>query len=457
MVGVAVAAVLALLCPAADGQVVPAAVPPPSNLPPAINQLLGDPLGAIPPLAVPPGAGPDLGKKLVKVVEDEVGSNPLDAVALPPAAGPANGLQTPSLEKVEAMVAGLAAPGPGPGAGNGPVKNGGPPGAFVKQTPGGLPAGLAKFLGVVAGPPAGGAGGMSAAAPASRASTNLATPASSHPVSVAGATRHGAATAAPAVGASVDRQRLASATTPATPARPLGTPAAHPVAASGPAPPSQPLAPAAKVLAPPPGPPGPLDATPSLLVGGFALLGILARIIFGLPLVNRMRRAQLLKHETRLAMLALVRARPGIHFNEIARELGLARGLAAHHLHAMEAAGLVTKSGVRAYSCYFADPEDAALEDAARALKAAKARRVFSTVLRHPGVSVAQACERADVSRRMFTYHASRLMDAGLLLKERDGRDVRLYPSALAREIGFPKTGELRRSDRKRIATAPPT
>ncbi|HTD80678.1 MAG TPA: winged helix-turn-helix domain-containing protein [Thermoplasmata archaeon] len=54
-----------------------------------------------------------------------------------------------------------------------------------------------------------------------------------------------------------------------------------------------------------------------------------------------------LDNRTRLLAYEVIRARPGIPFNELARHLGVKTGLAAYHLALLKAAGLVEFRYVR--------------------------------------------------------------------------------------------------------------
>lgn len=160
-------------------------------------------------------------------------------------------------------------------------------------------------------------------------------------------------------------------------------------------------------------------------------LGFLLRVLVGLPLVNRIRRSNLLRHEARARIVALVAAQPGIHFSAIVRQLDLARGQAAHHLRALEGAGLVTKSSVRSYNCYFIGDEAASVQSAIRALKSSKAQRVLEVVKQAPDQTVRQVCQQTGLSGRMVRYHARHLLAAGLLHVTSHGRTLRFAVTPL--------------------------
>jgi predicted transcriptional regulator len=161
-------------------------------------------------------------------------------------------------------------------------------------------------------------------------------------------------------------------------------------------------------------------------------LGFLLRALFGLPLIHRIRGAQLLHNPTRRRVLDVIASNPGIHFNELMRRLGIARGQTAHHVHALKRGGFVKSATSRGYTCFFLAGEDPRMALANRALTSAKARVLLGRVQADPGAALGDLCDAGLMSRRMAHYHARHLANAGLVTLDGDRAQIRLTPTNLA-------------------------
>lgn len=133
------------------------------------------------------------------------------------------------------------------------------------------------------------------------------------------------------------------------------------------------------------------------------------------------------EHPSRRLLTQLVEANPGIHFAELSRRSGLPNGTLVHHLRALvrEEELVVRPSG--GYSCYF---RPGVRDPGAAVLKAQGARRILAEVRAVPGLSGIELAARTGLQPSTVAYHAQRLADAGLVTQVRDGRAVRLHPSA---------------------------
>jgi DNA-binding transcriptional ArsR family regulator len=196
------------------------------------------------------------------------------------------------------------------------------------------------------------------------------------------------------------------------------------------APPPQ-LSPAAGAVAP--GlhlPPGTVVAAGAIGLGA-GLLYWLWPVLKGTPvlgLFSRLREPELLQNPTRRRILDAVEAQPGIHFKELLRRTGLPNGSLVHHVEQLRRAGLVVARAGNGYTCYF--PRGPADGAKAGALKADGARKVLAAVKANPGASGLDVAHRTGLQPSTVAYHVQRLTEAGLLAGRRDGRSVRLHPTA---------------------------
>lgn len=144
-------------------------------------------------------------------------------------------------------------------------------------------------------------------------------------------------------------------------------------------------------------------------------------------LFSRIPEDELLENETRQRIFDLVRTRPGIHFRGIARQLDLSLGQLEHHVTKLTRGDLLVEETTDGYSCYFAPGAvDDTVKRLATKLRTDTARAILEAVLERPGASLSAVAYNAGVSRSAATYHVGKLVDAGMVDKDRDGRSLSL-------------------------------
>jgi DNA-binding MarR family transcriptional regulator len=180
--------------------------------------------------------------------------------------------------------------------------------------------------------------------------------------------------------------------------------------------------------------PGPAAAT------GLGLLGVLASVLYyfwphlkGLalaPLFSRIADDEVLDNPNRARILEIIRAEPGIHFQDLSRKAAVGRGTLDHHLRKLVDAELVSVRRTSGYSCCFpkgAGAIDRRLMDAAPVLRSQGGRAVLEVVARRPGASSRDLAVELGLAPSTVSYHLKRLETAGLVLPA-GGMGVRLTP-----------------------------
>jgi DNA-binding MarR family transcriptional regulator len=166
--------------------------------------------------------------------------------------------------------------------------------------------------------------------------------------------------------------------------------------------------------------PGPAAAT------GLGLLGLLASALYyfwphlkGLalaPLFSRIADDEVLDNPNRARILDLVRAQPGVHFQDLVRQAAVGRGTLEHHLRKLEAAGLVTIKRSKGYACCFPKGAvDRRLMEAAPVLRSEGGRAVLRAVAKRPGASSRDLAGHLGFAPSTVSYHLKRLESAGLV------------------------------------------
>ncbi len=160
---------------------------------------------------------------------------------------------------------------------------------------------------------------------------------------------------------------------------------------------------------------------------GLRHLRHLARRTWWVALYAKLTKDRLLDHRTRQEILSHIESNPGVHINELRHTLGLGHGTAAHHLHALEANGIVVsvRSGRR--RCYF--PPGAGDRERSAALSSASARRVFGLIEQRPGILQRELAAALGVTPTAVIFQVRRLQASGAVEKARVGREVAYFAS----------------------------
>lgn len=198
----------------------------------------------------------------------------------------------------------------------------------------------------------------------------------------------------------------------------------------------KPISPTAVKAAPHPGAWMPLTAGQAAGVG---LAAALLAILYWLSplaksgaagLFTRIRQDEILDHPNRALLMRLVEASPGIHYQELRRRAGLAKGVLHHHLEKLEAAGQVRCDRASGYTCYFPANTDRRLMQGAGVLSGAATRHVFKIVCQRPGINTPGLTVAAGIPRGTLLHHLARLAEAGLVTSVTNGRSLAYLPTA---------------------------
>lgn len=180
------------------------------------------------------------------------------------------------------------------------------------------------------------------------------------------------------------------------------------------------------------GEPAALDAP---VVTGIATIGTLLLIVLvvakmGLiPFYSRLSREDLLDHPTRRAVYDALHEDQGLKLREVADEAGCAPSTARYHLRRLKDEDLVAAAdgggGTRWFAVGSLSPDEMAVR---AALDVGDSRTVFEALRENPGASLTEIAETVGSSPPATHKIVGRLVDAGLVEKERAGRKVALYP-----------------------------
>lgn len=132
-----------------------------------------------------------------------------------------------------------------------------------------------------------------------------------------------------------------------------------------------------------------------------------------------------LELESRRTIYQHIADTPGIHFRALLGELGYAQGTLQYQLHWLADEGLIDVSNDGKYTRYYPAAEfDDADQLVMNALRREYSRRILAHLLTDGPLSTTELSDRLEKARSTISWHLSKLADADLVTKDRDGQRV---------------------------------
>lgn len=128
---------------------------------------------------------------------------------------------------------------------------------------------------------------------------------------------------------------------------------------------------------------------------------------------------------TRREIYALVAENPGIHFRDLLDRLDYAQGTLQYHLDRLAKEDVVEISDDGKYTRYYPAGEFGEEDRTVlNALRRKYSRRIIAHLVADGPLTTSELSDRVEKSPSTVSWHLSKLSDAGLVTKERDGRSV---------------------------------
>jgi len=124
---------------------------------------------------------------------------------------------------------------------------------------------------------------------------------------------------------------------------------------------------------------------------------------------------------TRTRITNRIDADPGIHFSALVRELDLAPGQVQYHVHRLLRADTLVEESLYGRTHYYPRGYDA-FERRALALARRETSRDILIALLDGDRRASRLADDLDLARSTLSYHASRLVDVGLVEKRKDSQ-----------------------------------
>lgn len=171
-----------------------------------------------------------------------------------------------------------------------------------------------------------------------------------------------------------------------------------------------------------------------LLLLAWGGIKTLAQKLVVLPIVGlyaKISRAEVFENHVRERMFATIRERPGIAATDLARAMNVAWGTTIYHLDVLEQTRMVTSVREGRHRRYFLNgqPLDQSKHTIA-ILQNSVTADVAERVRTAPGMTQKELALATSMSPQALHWHLARLVGAGIIRKEREGRVVRHFPAA---------------------------
>lgn len=171
-----------------------------------------------------------------------------------------------------------------------------------------------------------------------------------------------------------------------------------------------------------------------LLVLFASSIGGLAKKLLVLPIVGlyaKVARSEVFENQVRERIFEAIRTTPGIAATDLARHANVAWGTTIYHLDVLEQTSMVTSIREGRHRRYFLNgaPLDGTKQSVA-ILQNRVTAEVVERIRTAPGATQKELASATRMSPQALHWHLTRLVGAGLVRKEREGRVVRHFPSA---------------------------
>lgn len=168
----------------------------------------------------------------------------------------------------------------------------------------------------------------------------------------------------------------------------------------------------------------------------------LARVTGKEGMYARLEGRELLKHEAREQMLDHLKREPGLSFQEIQDRVGLAPGTTKWHLDKLQKSRFITSHKDGRHRRFFPTGMSKRTVKAVTAMRDPSRLAIVRMVLRNPGISQGDLATAAGLAQSTVAHHMDRLIDDGIIRKEKDGRTARYhihghYDDAVKDAVGY--------------------
>jgi len=145
---------------------------------------------------------------------------------------------------------------------------------------------------------------------------------------------------------------------------------------------------------------------------------------------HRLTLEEVLENENRNKILDLILSDPGIHFNELLRQTGIAAGNLVWHLDILETYKIIGKKRLGNYIAYFPYYNKNPISNLDLKLQKSKITlEILEMIEKDPGIYNNLITKKLRVDHKTIHYHLKKLFNLGLIYTKKSGRKKQLFPN----------------------------
>ena len=145
---------------------------------------------------------------------------------------------------------------------------------------------------------------------------------------------------------------------------------------------------------------------------------------------HRLTMEDVLENENRSRIIDLIVDNPGIHFSELLRQTKIAPGNLNWHIEILDRYKIIKSEIVGKYVMYFPYYDKNPLSNIDLKLQKSKTTMdVLQIIQTTPGLSQNQIARQIERNHKTVKYHLDKLIEAGLIEKQIEGKKKLLYPT----------------------------
>ncbi|MFX0177046.1 MAG: winged helix-turn-helix transcriptional regulator [Candidatus Hodarchaeota archaeon] len=144
---------------------------------------------------------------------------------------------------------------------------------------------------------------------------------------------------------------------------------------------------------------------------------------------HRLSLEEILNNENRNKIIDLILENPGIHFNELLRKTELSPGNLVWHLDLLESYKIIGKRRFENYVIYYPYYKYNPISNIELTLKKSDLTlKVLEMIESEPGIWNSVITKKLKINRKTIEYHIKKLLELGIISREKDGSKNRLFP-----------------------------
>jgi len=145
---------------------------------------------------------------------------------------------------------------------------------------------------------------------------------------------------------------------------------------------------------------------------------------------HRLSLDEVLENENRNKIIDLILNEPGIHFNELLRNTGLAAGNLVWHLDILQTYKIIGKKRVGNFIAYFPYYQKNPISNVDLKLQKSKLTlKILEMIEQEPGIWNNLITKKFKVDHKTIHYHLNKLNELGLIKLEKEGRKNKIFPN----------------------------